>query len=127
MIKIRPHHLLCLQSFEGMGYNEEFINNMKKQISLIGECSQIELVSNLDDICKCCPLQHNFACSTEGKVRKMDEGILKHFDLEYKIYDYKKLVKKVKSNITKNIFDDICGDCEWHSQTDCYTKIKKEM
>ena len=30
MIKLRYHHLLCINYFKGYGYDEDFINNMKK-------------------------------------------------------------------------------------------------
>ena len=30
MLKIRHHHLLCILGFKGLGYSDEFVENMKK-------------------------------------------------------------------------------------------------
>ncbi len=32
---LRPHHLLCTQSYEGRGYSAEFIKNMDKNIEIL--------------------------------------------------------------------------------------------
>ncbi len=53
---IRPHHLLCLQFFEGKGYSDDFVRQMAEiHRTLNKENPQINIVEGVDDICKKCP------------------------------------------------------------------------
>ncbi len=124
MLKIRPHHLLCLQSFEGKGYDEAFTLNMSKIVKQLKSCPKVELVSSLDDVCSCCPLQIENKCLTEQKVQEMDFKVLQYFNLQYRVYNYCDLVQIVQKELTKTVFDDICQTCEWYEQVDCFTNLK---
>lgn len=125
-IKIRPHHLLCLQFYVGRGYNENFVNNLNDIISNLNSNNyEIILVDGNDDICKCCPNLINNVCKDINKVKEYDKNILNLSHLDYKQYKY----DKVKDIIKRNIIDAninlniICKNCCW--LTIC-NKIKKE-
>lgn len=32
-VRLRPHHLLCMQTFVGNGYSEAFVENMKQVLA----------------------------------------------------------------------------------------------
>ncbi|NUQ29368.1 MAG: DUF1284 domain-containing protein [Acidobacteriaceae bacterium] len=52
MIRLRPHHLLCMLTYKGEGYSPEFIANfdrLTRQLAAGGE--PVEIVSGPDDIC----------------------------------------------------------------------------
>ena len=52
VLHLRPHHLLCLQTFTGRGYSEEFVRHMtlvKRQLTRDPR-TLIELVSGVDDL-----------------------------------------------------------------------------
>ncbi len=61
MIKIRPHHLLCIHSFVGKGYNDEFIENMSSIVNAIKNSEELDLNVSIsfDEICLKCPLKKN--------------------------------------------------------------------
>jgi len=58
-MKIRAHHLLCIQGFQGYGYSEEFTENMLKVIQNLKSFPnhKIQITTCCDAICACCP--HN--------------------------------------------------------------------
>ncbi len=112
-----------MQSFEYKGYNNEFVFNMANVINEISDKS-IFLVSDLDDICLKCPLNVK-QCETQEKVLKMDQKVLEYFNLKQGIYCYEELKNRIKENITREIFNDICSECEWIDKVDCYSKIKR--
>ena len=52
MIRLRPHHLLCLLTYKGEGYSPEFIANFDRLIrQLAAGHEPVEIVSGPDDIC----------------------------------------------------------------------------
>ena len=56
-LRLRPHHLLCLQTFIGRGYSKEFVEHMtlvKKQLTDEPH-TPITLVHGADDLCTHCP------------------------------------------------------------------------
>ena len=66
-IRLRPHHLLCLQTFVGHGYSEEFVQHMtlvKKQLDTDPR-TPIALVSGADDLCCHCPNCAGGQCTSE--------------------------------------------------------------
>jgi uncharacterized protein len=61
IIRIRPHHLLCMLTFAGEGYTAEFVANFERIARLIASGDQtIEFVFAPDDICA--PLMADPAC-----------------------------------------------------------------
>ena len=55
-LHLRPHHLLCLQTFIGRGYSKEFVEHMtlvKKQLTDEPH-TPITLVHGADDLCTHC-------------------------------------------------------------------------
>lgn len=53
-VRLRPHHLVCLQFYRGEGYDEQFVSNLDDVLSrLRGEAAVI--VTGADDVCAACP------------------------------------------------------------------------
>lgn len=66
-LHLRPHHLLCLQSFVGHGYSEEFVQEMtsvKQQLMLTPD-TPIELVHGADMLCRHCPNCIDGRCTSD--------------------------------------------------------------
>lgn len=138
MLKIRPHHILCMRAYSGNGYSEEFkikIEGIIKEIqayneflqvdNLKEEIKEVELVFYTDSICEKCPnkLGQNL-CSSQEKVNLLDFKVINHFNLKEGIYNYKDLEDLVYGSINECIFDDICKECEWYGITNCKDYIK---
>ena len=76
-LKIRAHHLCCIQGFQGYGYSPAFVANMRAVISDIKAFPSrpMELVSECDVICISCPSKRE--CTTQKsvhshRIRNMD-------------------------------------------------------
>ena len=50
-LRLRPHHVLCLQSYVGKGYHPAFTANFDRIATRIALGEDIELVAGPDDIC----------------------------------------------------------------------------
>jgi len=51
MIRLRPHHLLCMLTYAGRGYTPRFTSGMDDLIARLGGGAEILLVEGPDDIC----------------------------------------------------------------------------
>ncbi|MGL6104990.1 DUF1284 domain-containing protein [Romboutsia sp.] len=127
MLKIRPHHILCMKAYIGKGYSEEFNENIKRVIAKLQDESQnIEVIFGLDYICSKCPYNDKeLVCKSEEKVNKIDSKLCSYFKIEEGIYRYSDIKEKVYSHITEEILEDICGNCEWNKITNCKELILK--
>ena len=127
-MKLRPHHLMCIQSYVGKGYDEDFVKVMDKITYELRNNKEylINIVFSTDDICLACPnmLDINL-CKTNEKVNNIDSKVIKYFNLEEKEYIYKDIVNYIKNNITLEIMDDICKECEWYNISECRSIICK--
>ncbi len=116
-IKLRGHHLVCLNFFSGEGYDEEFITNLTKVVYELENGVSIRIITGGDDICKKCPNLKENKCyykedSDEG-IRKMDKVALELLELKknkkIRWYDIKLKIPGVLPE-WKNLF---CNSCEW--------------
>lgn len=121
MIKIRPHHILCMKSYVGKGYSEEFNINMKNIIKeLEDESKTVEIVFGLDDICRQCPYNMgNGLCKSQEKVETIDSKIIDYFNIKEDKYVYKELKEIVFKKLNEDMFINICSNCQWYSVTNC--------
>lgn len=124
IVQLRPHHLLCIQLFEGKGYSPEFTDNMYEVINRLTDSSDIMLNSSCDTLCSKCPNSKGNVCETEEKIRIYDTNVLNTCSLEQGYvysWDYASEIAK-KQILEKGIIQDICIDCGWKNI--CYKKAE---
>lgn len=114
---LRGHHLLCLQGFQGYGYDDEFVENMIKINELRkNPDTTVKVVNTSDDICKKCPNLKDNVCESNEKNREivsMDDEVIsklpenEEFDSVF-LFDF---IKDTFNSIES--LDNICRNCRW--------------
>lgn len=126
--QLRPHHLLCCAAFEGRGYNKKFIKQLKTVQAAVLSDAEIELVEDIDIVCKACPNLKSGECvSGQGLAAEMDSKVLalidrpqiKGFCAPVSDY-YEKLVKLKDRQLAE-----VCAACEWKRNNICKISIDK--
>lgn len=118
-IRIRAHHLLCMQGFQGLGYNKEFALNMSQIIekTLQNPFSLIKVIIGADAICECCPHDLDGKCNlkstSDNDIRQLDSSILQYLDInEGSILHSSRILRITQSLSIENV-KKICGNCFW--------------
>ena len=116
-MKLRPHHLLCLQKYTGKGYDEAFTAHMN---GLLGRLTahpeeEVQLTEGADDLCAACPHNAGGRCDSQEKVTRMDRGVLAAMDLSYGQRDsWGALARRAAERVlSTEEFERICADCQW--------------
>lgn len=122
-MKIRAHHLLCMQGFQGYGYSEEFSENMAEIIKKLDSHPEqrIEITMECDVICSCCPHNIHEKCKNlifNWKIKRMDRNVLKKLGLESGIhYNAENIFSLVNERFkTYHDIHEICGNCNWREK-----------
>ncbi|MEG0961706.1 MAG: DUF1284 domain-containing protein [Lachnospiraceae bacterium] len=113
--KLRPHHGLCIQFFEGNGYSEEFVSHMKKVIAKLKHDPFICVTAQEDNICAHCPNMESNGCKTKEKVLRYDHKVLQLCQLSngQKI-QWNEFAARVKESIIEaGKIGEVCKDCGW--------------
>ena len=127
-IKLRGHHLLCLQGFQGYGYSEDFVSNMTRINELRKSKDYIiSLTNEPDDICSACPNLNNNMCENEIQnsiIVKMDNEVLSKLNSN-KEHNSIDLFDEVSSkfNSLKSV-ENVCNGCKWTDECLFYKKLK---
>lgn len=125
VLHLRPHHLLCLQTFTGRGYSEEFVRHMtlvKRQLTRDPR-TLIELVSGVDDLCAHCPNNVDGQCTSDNPAlfdskvsRKLySTGIISP-DAASKDHPGKRpVLTRIPDalEISSSVLEECCPGCEW--------------
>jgi hypothetical protein len=126
--KIRAHHLLCMQGFQGYGYTQDFVTNMAQVIKDINSPHdlEIEITTECDAICSHCPYNKEGVCEKNAdsptELKNMDIKVLKKLGLregaKVKAKDIPSLIKR---RLNDSDIEYICGNCEWKEK--CYENL----
>ncbi|MFP4655439.1 MAG: DUF1284 domain-containing protein [Methanohalobium sp.] len=124
-IKIRTHHLLCIQGFQGYGYSKKFVDNMRYVIDCLNSTrSQIELITDCDIICSLCPHNKNGICvmSHTSDIKILDNLVLDKLDLkEHTIMSSECAFSLVNNKLCKiSDVKEICENCNWKEKCRWY-------
>ena len=121
-MRLRPHHLLCTQSYSGKGYDESFVRNMNQITQKLrgSEPVPVEIVFSTDDLCAHCPnmLGENL-CRDNDKVLHYDKMTARYFNIEEKTYIYQEITQKIREKMTPGLLEEICRGCEWYPVSAC--------
>lgn len=115
-LHLRPHHLLCLQTFVGRGYSEEFVEHMtfvKRQLAA-DPLTPITLVSGADDPCAHCPNCVGGQCTSE-KPALFDRLVEKKLAVLPCCREPVPVLEGLPNElrITENLLAACCPGCEW--------------
>ncbi|MCK4325925.1 DUF1284 domain-containing protein [bacterium] len=119
ILKLRAHHLLCIQGFQGYGYGQDFIENMEEVTKQIDSNPESQIITECDIICSCCPHKVEGVCQKRSdsaqKVKDMDMQVLRKLYLKDGTRGRVKDFVSLANTKLRNSFDvhDICGDCDW--------------
>ncbi|MGN1114742.1 MAG: DUF1284 domain-containing protein [Oscillospiraceae bacterium] len=117
MIKLRPHHALCIQFFCGNGYSKDFVDNMNRLIQSLKTNPQIEVTFSKDSVCNCCPNSENGCCNSQCNVENKDKNVAEICSFsngEICSADY--FFGSAKVNIIQSgLRKKVCGECQWNN------------
>ncbi|MEG0005549.1 MAG: DUF1284 domain-containing protein [Clostridium sp.] len=121
MIKLRPHHIMCLKFFKGVGYSDEFTKNMAQiHSTLVNGDEVISLVNGDDNICSKCPSLKNGICDSEENVSLLDRGALEALSMKTgHEYRYNDLASHRDKVLDKALHGKICSTCQWYKEGVC--------
>ncbi|MDR2830345.1 MAG: DUF1284 domain-containing protein [Methanobrevibacter sp.] len=138
-IKLRAHHLLCLQGYRGQGYDENFKINLENIIYHLKINPNVIVLKSSDDICSHCPnLKDDKCCLNLGKydnnlrkekiensnkeIIEMDSAVIKKIGMiENKLYNIDDLYVNINNSLERiDGLKDICGSCIWIKECSWY-------
>lgn len=123
----RPHHFLCTLGFEGKGYSPGFIKNYTqvKEALQNNEELPIHVVSHLDSVCSACPHNQEGACTTEEKIRALDDRHSQVLGfLPGDVLTWATAKQRIRENMTLAAFHEAYKGCQWKSLGICENVLK---
>jgi len=123
-LKIRGHHLLCIQGFQGYGYSPDFVANMAQIVESLNSRpdTEIEMVAECDDICSACPHRQGRHCHKRADspqaVTNHDRRVLGKLGLEVGWWGTAQEVFALASARLSSLAEarEVCGKCGWQEQ-----------
>lgn len=122
-LKIRAHHLCCIQGFQGYGYSPIFVANLTAVISDIKAFPSrpLELVSECDVVCASCPGKRECTAqesTISRRIRNMDLVVMEKLKIkEGTIMEADEAFSLINSQLANaSDIDDVCGACKWRQK-----------
>lgn len=125
-IKLRPHHLLCMLTYIGKGYSQNFTENYDAIIEKLNEPhSMIEIIKGPDDICapRLCDKDDSCHHCHDSEIIQNDMSALS--DIQ-KIKGFENIAFGHKTALSPDIIETLrkefkngkirtaCIGCPWH-------------
>ena len=113
---LRGHHLICLHFFNGEGYDEAFIKNLRDTLELASE-GEIIISSGVDDVCAGCSYLKEDRCryseNADKEILEMDKKALELLDHSHNDkVRWNELENKIPG-IFPEWFSLYCRECDW--------------
>lgn len=126
-VKLRAHHLFCVNTFSGDGYDRAFIDNMARVAEICASPARLlEIVEGVDDICSSCPFRDGATCHKTGRdVAAMDaaaEAALGVAPGQLLVSNIMRL--RVEEAIRAGKYGGVCNGCAW-LEVHCGPLIKR--
>lgn len=120
-MKVRGHHVFCMNLFSGHGYNQAFAENMGKRIHSAMAGVPMRLCAEQDAVCAACSnRQPNGGCGLgTDDVLCRDQAALEVLKLEPGRELTWEQGKKLLRGLTEEQFAHVCGGCRWAEEGLC--------
>lgn len=122
MIKLRGHHLICLQFFNGEGYDPLFLEILR-EILRRADTELIEVIEGPDEVCRACPFLKEDQCrhpeTSDAEIREMDRVALEILNLSPggTVRWQKQKPDRLREGFWRWA-ENFCRDCSWRAACD---------
>jgi uncharacterized protein len=118
MIRLRPHHLLCVLGFQGKGYSDDFTANMAGIVDKLrapdGDGVQIEVTVTADSICAPCPHKAGEGCVKDAQIRALDQRHAQALGLVGGTrLSWGQAQARIVENVAPGSLAALCAGCQW--------------
>lgn len=127
MYKLRGHHLFCLLGYRGMGYSEEYVENMTRLHQTLRDYPNtlIHLVNGPDQLCEKYPNSSVYHCQ-DNSIYERDAAILEKMGLKIgQILSWKDIESCIQKFVVPSDVQVICETCAWRSYGVCEKGIQE--
>lgn len=127
MYKLRGHHLFCLLGYRGMGYSEEYVNNMTHlhQTLRNNPKTLIELVKGTDQLCDKFPNSGEYHCQDDN-IYERDAAILAKMGLKIgQILNWEEIESCIRKFVVPSDIQLVCETCSWRTYGVCEEGIQE--
>ena len=121
-VRLRPHHLLCLQNFRGKGYSPAFVRKITEIHELLlhpaptRQSSKppvtIQLVEGADTLCNSCPHCADGQCTSSGPSH-FDALVLKQTGMSFGQILPLGIHSPKIPQVSEALLDRCCPGCTW--------------
>ncbi|MEH7435900.1 DUF1284 domain-containing protein [Neobacillus drentensis] len=127
MYKLRGHHLFCLLGYRGMGYSQEYVENMTRLHQTLRENPEtlIELVKGPDQLCEKYPNTGDYHCQ-DANLYERDAVILEKMELHIgQILKWEDIEDRIKRQVVPTDIQIVCETCHWRTYGVCEEGIQE--
>ncbi|MFD0695677.1 DUF1284 domain-containing protein [Paenibacillus sp. GCM10027628] len=125
-IGLRGHHLLCLLGYRGMGYSEQFCENMTAVYEKLRNHPEttIRIVLGPDDLCAAYPADQESHC--EGRtVYQRDAEIVEKLGLQVGMErSWAEICSQVAEHVAPSDIGHLCATCRWQPYGVCEEGVR---
>jgi hypothetical protein len=117
MYKLRGHHLFCLLGYKGMGYSQEYVDNMTLLHQSLRDDPEtwVQLIEGPDQLCEKYPNSGEYHCQ-DRHIDKRDCVILEKLGLNIgQILKWKDIEDAIRKNVVPSDIKVVCETCSWRS------------
>lgn len=126
MYKLRGHHLFCLLGYRGMGYSQEYVENMTHLHQALRDNPRtwIQLVKGPDQLCEKYPNSGEYHCE-HNDIYERDAIILEKLGLKIgQILYWKDIESNIQKYALPSDIQTVCETCSWRSYGVCEEGIQ---
>jgi hypothetical protein len=127
MFKLRGHHLFCLLGYRGMGYSEEYVENMTRLHQTLRNTPDtfIQIVKGPDQLCEKYPNSGKYHCQDED-IYVRDAEILEKIGLKIgQILKWTDIESSIQKHVVPSDIQIVCETCSWRSYGVCEEGIQE--
>lgn len=132
MLKLRGHHLICLHFFNGEGYDETFIKNLRDILKRTSK-EEITISSGADDVCSGCSCLKENRCgyseNADKEILEMDQKALELLENSYNDKLRWNKLEYMLPGIFQEWFSLYCRECAWRGaceKNDLFQQLSDE-
>ncbi|WP_342514035.1 DUF1284 domain-containing protein [Sporosarcina sp. FSL K6-1522] len=127
MYMLRGHHLFCLLGYRGMGYSQEYVENMTYLHHTLrnNPKTRIQLVKGPDQLCEKYPNSGEYHCQNDN-IYERDAAVLEKLGLTIgQTLTWSDIESLIQKSIVPSDIQVVCESCSWRSYGVCEEGVQE--